>query len=643
MAREERIGSPRKNLVFETSGDIRVKRGDVYYKLNFEDSEISSDEEHESLNSKIIIVPSLVQYESGELEYPGDGKIIFSYADGIFYTLDGAYNSFMSEPESVATSSSNGIIFDKTIVLKGEPPIMVNSNTMISNLNAQYLNGHTWDDVQSMIEEQSSSLSHKCYESIETCDGAFSVSGGVVNADYINCEVITTDTVSFNHLGDSIKLEGNMNVDSVELYNNYHINPSGVNLIEFLFRLYSTRGVDANGSFVDWAKQYIAPSNFSYSWSTPYSYSTHPNDFNVQLLDDNLVWKLLDGSEVLWKSTACVPIRSTKASYTTSSVDLDEEEDLEEDPKCSNMTRSSNLYNELQSCIHTLIVDPEKEIDEVSEFPGPVVEILLNGGFVIPGSRGTIKIGIDTGAEEDTESENEDSSYSESTYKFIVTGVLGDSAFIKLDGSIPNFDSTSTSKTINFTEWVESEGDSGSETDETVFTSVTASCYESNTEVTLSADTEGVAFAASNLTVIGDLSAVTNEVLEVSGVGIYSDNIYLYNPEIAYARNMLLPEATEETLVQFIKLTDDKPFIGLCNLEPTEEHPEVKHFIDINDKGIGSIHSKFFELNDDDSGRIGNETEFISWDDTGAITFSEALITKLNLTPTPEPEPSPGA
>lgn len=33
MAKEEIIGSPRRNLVFETSGVIRVKVGDKYYKL----------------------------------------------------------------------------------------------------------------------------------------------------------------------------------------------------------------------------------------------------------------------------------------------------------------------------------------------------------------------------------------------------------------------------------------------------------------------------------------------------------------------------------------------------------------------------------------------------------------------------------
>lgn len=52
MAKEEIIGSPRRNLVFETSGVIRVKVGDKYYKLNY-DKETTDDEDEESIESKL--------------------------------------------------------------------------------------------------------------------------------------------------------------------------------------------------------------------------------------------------------------------------------------------------------------------------------------------------------------------------------------------------------------------------------------------------------------------------------------------------------------------------------------------------------------------------------------------------------------
>ena len=69
MAKEEVIGSPRKNLVFETVGSIRVKVGDKYYKLNY-DKEVDEDEEDESsLESKIIITDDILLYETGQYEY----------------------------------------------------------------------------------------------------------------------------------------------------------------------------------------------------------------------------------------------------------------------------------------------------------------------------------------------------------------------------------------------------------------------------------------------------------------------------------------------------------------------------------------------------------------------------------------------
>ena len=56
MAKEEIIGSPRRNLVFETSGVIRVKVGDKYYKLNY-DKETTDDEE--KVESYIDIIDRL--------------------------------------------------------------------------------------------------------------------------------------------------------------------------------------------------------------------------------------------------------------------------------------------------------------------------------------------------------------------------------------------------------------------------------------------------------------------------------------------------------------------------------------------------------------------------------------------------------
>jgi hypothetical protein len=140
MAKEEVIGSPRRNLVFETSGVIRVKVGDKYYKLNY-DKETTNEEDEESIESKIIIVDDILLYETGQYEYPGDRKIIFALNGGIYYTLDNGYFSF-NESQDSDILLERDTIFDNTVIFNGNPPFKLNSSEVINNLNAQFINGH---------------------------------------------------------------------------------------------------------------------------------------------------------------------------------------------------------------------------------------------------------------------------------------------------------------------------------------------------------------------------------------------------------------------------------------------------------------------------------------------------------------------
>ena len=53
MAKEERIGNPYKNLVFRTSGNIRVLVGDKYYTLKY-DTENADDKSSNAAESNFL-------------------------------------------------------------------------------------------------------------------------------------------------------------------------------------------------------------------------------------------------------------------------------------------------------------------------------------------------------------------------------------------------------------------------------------------------------------------------------------------------------------------------------------------------------------------------------------------------------------
>ena len=205
MAKEEIIGSPRRNLVFETSGVIRVKVGDKYYKLNY-DKETTDDEDEESIESKIIIVDDILLYETGQYEYPGDRKIIFALNGGIYYTLDNSYFSFSDSQNSDASLEGN-IIFDNTVIFNGTPPFKLSSSEVISNLNAQFIDGHSWNDIQALLNKQNIS-----FNTLETTDGKFIAEDGKVTCNTVVCSNANIKKLSFETLSGNISIGGNISV-----------------------------------------------------------------------------------------------------------------------------------------------------------------------------------------------------------------------------------------------------------------------------------------------------------------------------------------------------------------------------------------------------------------------------------------------
>lgn len=583
MAKEEVIGSPRKNLVFETVGSIRVKVGDKYYKLNY-DKEVDEDEEDESsLESKIIITDDILLYETGQYEYPGDKKIIFSLAGGIYYTLDGNYYNF-NEVQNADTSVTSDVIFENTVIFKGNPPFRLDSSNLISNLNAQYLEGHGWNDILALITDKDIS-----FDTLQTTDGKFLAEDGKVTCETLICDKATIKDLSFEKLSGNITVSGSINVTAGELFLDGKLYDVGINILALLYKLYSVKGVDTDKtSFVDFAKELVKPVNSDYSWQTPSTYATYPWAFDRQILSDNLYWEPVDIES--WKDIWCVPLSVANTFY----IDPEEmSEDIEITETAENLKRSSTLYNEIITKIY-LLTEDEKLI-----FTGSVLRLSIDSGFVSPETQGELIMVETTKNDDDTEI------YESYKTKFIITGVGDNEVYVHtLENIKKESYLTLTSESVGLYEYVPynenvSDEDAGEITPFVTFTvqhySEPASPSEYD-KLYLDVDLESVNLYATTDTIIGDLSTLDSVdkfayLLSPSGAGIYSNNCFLRCPVIAY--NSL------GEFKNYIKLTSSEDsFIGL--------NDKGENWININNTGKGSITTTTYSINSDGEINIGD-------------------------------------
>lgn len=298
MAKEERLGSSRRNLVFETSGSIRILVGDKYYPLNFMDSK-AEDSNGTPVESNFIIANTIVDYEDGTIEYPGDGKIIFALSSGIFYTDNEQYLPFTFSETSDKVNKDEENIFEETVTFKGIPAFIVNDDTEIENLNANKLNGYTSDDFVKVKDFDTS------IKEIHTEDGLLNYSDGILEVPTINSETISAKTVRFDRIDgpiiigiDSV-LEYNAEFNNTKLGINY-----GISLLEKLYNLYIEEqivNITTNDQFLALVKNLLSPVDNDWNFTISGSDEVERNNNLKDIISLNLLHKGVN--ENVWKST----------------------------------------------------------------------------------------------------------------------------------------------------------------------------------------------------------------------------------------------------------------------------------------------------------------------------------------------------
>lgn len=140
------VGIGGKNLVLNTFGRVYVKVQDKYYELNFKNSSSGR-----AGSSEIIIVDTKDAVQT--LPYPGDHSFILTKDGFIYYTENNSFIPFEINSDGIKLVNPH-IIGTITIDCEGKTPFVINSKTLVKNLNAEYLNGHNSDEFALLSENE---------------------------------------------------------------------------------------------------------------------------------------------------------------------------------------------------------------------------------------------------------------------------------------------------------------------------------------------------------------------------------------------------------------------------------------------------------------------------------------------------------
>ena len=148
LIRQEQFLGSRKNIVGDKSTDLVLETiGKVYIKTQNKSRLLNElftaiDNLEEGTNIMILENGQTIQ----NIEYPGDNKLVYDPTLGILYiTLNNEYiplvdksggENYVSKTGDTMTGQLEFIIGDSSL-----PPFIINSTTLIENLNAQYFNG----------------------------------------------------------------------------------------------------------------------------------------------------------------------------------------------------------------------------------------------------------------------------------------------------------------------------------------------------------------------------------------------------------------------------------------------------------------------------------------------------------------------
>ena len=142
------VGNKYADLVLETLGKVYIKTGNSSRVLSDVLKLLDQVKESE-IKSQTIIVGSTLEME--EMEYPGDGFFVYNTLTTTLYiSYDKRYIALIEAAEG----AGDGYVRRRGDTMTGQleintvgPPLIVASSKLVSNLNVEYIDGYSADDL----------------------------------------------------------------------------------------------------------------------------------------------------------------------------------------------------------------------------------------------------------------------------------------------------------------------------------------------------------------------------------------------------------------------------------------------------------------------------------------------------------------
>lgn len=146
------VGNPYSDIVLETLGKVYIKSGRNCKLLDDVIKELATitEEPQEEIYAKTIIVNSIDELES--LDYPGDGYLIYNSPNkSLYISYEDKYialiESVTDTSESYVKKTGDSMSGQLEITVDSFPPLIIHSKKLVSNLNANYLENYSANDL----------------------------------------------------------------------------------------------------------------------------------------------------------------------------------------------------------------------------------------------------------------------------------------------------------------------------------------------------------------------------------------------------------------------------------------------------------------------------------------------------------------
>lgn len=309
------IGVGTRNMVLNTLGRLYVKVQDRYYEIDFRNQSNGSNS-----SPNIITINSANNIEN--LAYPGDDKLIIS-EDGKFWITKN--NEFKQIEVNLNKDelTLNTLTINKQLVINPEneiiSPIIINSKKLIDNLNAQYIDGYSSNDLA--IKNKNENITNtwqfkdiKVFNTIKSFGEGLTLDFendkiSVCDLD-VKCNItfpedtFPKDNWNINNYGglkNKTYFGREFKIDSFDLLSTYE-----KNILSLVETAYECKYLENDIELDDWYTVFFDLDPETYEWVI-IDIDNNKNSANQKLISLGIKDKTIDDYEIVWKNLKDVP------------------------------------------------------------------------------------------------------------------------------------------------------------------------------------------------------------------------------------------------------------------------------------------------------------------------------------------------